>query len=267
MQLKAKTKKFIELLNLVKLTGKDGTGSVSDLMYGCLLKATNNEGNNLISVNCLSQNGVGIVNLKYKTISVVEPGELPIGDIQEFLSCLNRFGLEEEIDINTVENKIVIKREKPSKKINLNITAVENIAEYGRAEEVSQKITQSPENVVINETTLDVKIELKAEDVKEILKDADIKNIARRFHLFTEEGKIIVTIGNDNATLVKNELSSKSLMGVCNSIYIAGFDNIFSTLSGEITLFLKTESPMAVIQTTDEYEILYIISPVVEKEE
>lgn len=267
MQLKSKTENFIELLNLVKLTGKDGTGTVGDLMYGCLLKATNDEGNNLIAVNCLSQNGVAMVNLKYKVINVVEAGELPIGDIQEFLSCLNRFGLEEEITIDIMENKIVIKREKPSKKINVNIIAEENIDEYGKAEEVSQKIILNPENVVINETILDVKIELKTEEAKEILKDADIKNIARRFHLFTEEGKMIVTVGNDNSTLVKNELTTKSLAGTCDSIYIAGFDNVFSTLFGDVTLFLKTESPMAITQTTENFDVLYVISPVVERED
>lgn len=267
MQLKSKTENFIELLNLVRLTGKDGTGSVSDLMYGCLLKATNDEGNNLIVVNCLSQNGVALVNLKYKTISVLEAGELPIGDIQEFLSCLDRFGLEEEITIDIVENKIVIKREKPSKKINVNIIAVENIDEYEKAEEVSKKIVQNPENVVINEVTLDVKIELRTDDIKEILKDADIKNIARRFHLFTEEGKMIVTIGDDNATLVKNELNTKSLVDSCDSIFIAGFDNVFTTLSGDVNLFLKKESPMAITQKTEGYEILYVISPVVERED
>ena len=135
VKIKSINKNFKELLTLIKMTGKDGAGSTTDLIYGCVLNVQDK-----IYCNALSSNGAGMVKIIYNDIIIEEIGEIPIGDIEEFLSCLNRFSEDDEIILTIEDENIILKREKPKKKIKLLITSKEHISESLKADELVKEI-------------------------------------------------------------------------------------------------------------------------------
>ena len=101
-KIKGKVNDIKELLQLIKLEGKDPDGSTSSMIDNCILECK--EG--ITSTNVLSKTNTVMGFIKYKKLDIVDEGEIPIGSIDEFLSYLNRFESSDEITVETTENKI-----------------------------------------------------------------------------------------------------------------------------------------------------------------
>lgn len=254
VKLQSKAKNFINLLNLIKLTGKDSSGATVSLMYGCVLKAHQD-----ILVKVLNKSSVVFAKINYKKISILEQGNLPIGDIEEFLSYLTRFKPEEQITVETHDNKILILGS--NKKASLNLIVEETIEESSNAESLSQDINITPDKATIKETELNNKIVINAEDLQEFLKDADVKNIARKFNFILTPEELICRVGSIHENFIETKVNPEFKQGTCSVFYQAGIDNVVSNLEGKITIYLAKNSPMLIKKEGDDYNAIFLIAP------
>ncbi|HUS51252.1 MAG TPA: hypothetical protein VMZ91_13880, partial [Candidatus Paceibacterota bacterium] len=90
---------------------------------------------------------------------------------------------------------------------------------------------------------------------------------SRRFEFLITTEKLICEIGEKNRTIVINESNVEIRGDTCKSTFIAGIDNVFNNIDGEVFIYMTNDAPMIIRKTTNNYEAVYLIAPVCEIED
>jgi len=254
-----KISNFLEICKLVKLEGKDPTGSTSRLISNFLMDCGTNE----IKVTTLNQESTVLTKLTYKKIDVINRGEIPIGSIEEFESYLKRFNPNDEVYVEDEENKLKITRLKPKKIAKIPLTVRENIEDSLRVGDIGDRLVVVDDHYRIGSTELPVIVKTRVEFIKQVLDDGNIKNLERKYPFTITKDVFEGKVGDEKGGMIVTEIPTTEIKCESKTVsaYRMGIDNVFHNLQGEVKICLAQNAPMAVEQKTDNYEVVYLISP------
>ncbi len=260
-KIKGKVSDVISMLQTIKLEGKDPDGSNSSMINNCLLEAKGE----LISTNVLSKTNVVIGFITYKKLSVVEEGEIPVGNIDEFISYLNRFEGGDEVSIETTENKIKILRDSPKKIANIPMTDRDNVDDSLRALAVKDSVTEENGLYKFRETELPAMIKVDSRHIKQILDDGNVQGLNRRYPIVIDD-EVECRVGDEQGGMIENTITVLEKKGKAKSSFSSGIDNVFSNITGEVEVYMADGGPMLVMQNNEEFELKFVIAPLMEEE-
>lgn len=259
-KLKTRISDLKQICKLIKLEGKNVSGSNEQLIENMLM-ITNNDH---IEIDVLSKTNVVLASLTYN-LEIEEDGEIPIGSIEIFEQYLARFDGDDEIILEVLENKLKLLREKteksPEKTAYIPLTSKENIDDSSRAKNIIGKLLFKDNVWCFGNTKLPVEITIESESIKEVLADGDIKNITRDYPFVVNDKGLKITVGNEKTGQITTKLLESPFDKEIKSTYTNGIDNVFKGLNGEVNINMNENSPMLVRQSTEKYDIKYIIAP------
>jgi len=259
-KIQGKYKDLKAIFERLKLQGKDETKTSKPLIYNCILECKDNK----IFCSVLNTSCTVLGQFEFGNIKVLEAGEIPIGNLQEFSEFINKFKCEEEITIETTENEIYIIRDKPKKTAKLAMISKEHIEDSIRAVEALSKLKVSETQVIFNDLKLENKFVFDSKFMKEALDDGNISSISRIFRFNFSEKGINCLIGRTTENKIESEIALISGKGKCKVLFQQGIDNVFSNVSGNVTVFVSEDSPMFVIAEDAISKSKYVIAPVIE---
>lgn len=259
-KIQGKYKDLKAIFERLKLQGKDETKTSKPLIYNCILVCKDDK----INCSVLNPSCTVLAQFEFGNVKVIEAGNIPIGNIQEFSEFIGKFTSEEDITIETSENEILIKRTKPKKTAKLGMIVEEYIEDSNRAVEALSKLKIEENSITFNDLKLENKFIFDSKFMKEALDDGNISSIIRVFKFdFSEEG-INCLIGKQTENKIETEVPLISGKGKCKVLFQQGIDNVFSNVSGNVTIFVADDSPMFVIAEDNISKSKFIIAPVME---
>ena len=259
-KIKGKISDIKKLLQLIKLEGKDTTGSSNSMIENCLLEAKEGK----ISTNILSKTNVVIGFINYKALDIITEGEIPIGNIDEVLSYLKRFDDNDEITLETTENKIKLSRESPKKTASIPMSARENIDDSLRAEAIKDSITEENGKYKFRDTELIASMKVDSHIIKQVLDDGDVQGLDRKYPISIDE-EIECKVGDEAGGIIETTISAIEKSGKAKSSFSGGIDNVFNNLSGEVEIHIAENGPMLVIKNDEDLEIKFVVAPLIEE--
>lgn len=259
-KIQTKISDLLEICNMIKLEGKNASGSTEELVSNFLLNAKENN----LYIETLCASGVVLAILNYKT-TVLEEGKIPIGEINTFISYLKRFESGDEVIISTEEDKVKIFRSSPQKTAYMPLTAEENIEDSLRANNMSESINEQDGIKYFNKTSLPVKVIIDSKKIKEAVDDAGVKNIERFYPFLVDKDKFSMTVGTKQTGLIITNFADNIKIPEGKETILtsfgAGLDNVFSNISGEVELYFGEQTPLLVIQKTEKFDFQYLVAP------
>tara|TARA_Y100000310_G_scaffold267782_1_gene280004 strand:- start:27233 stop:28033 length:801 start_codon:yes stop_codon:yes gene_type:complete len=260
---KIKVDEMKKLLSLISLSGQTEEGGKDYIVKDFVMKIEGNKG------EVVATDKTGKVFVKViKTLSMVEPGKICVGNISLFEKFLDRFDLKDEVEVNQDSGYLVVKRREPKMMVRFLTSAEDNIESKEMAQTVD-KIWKFEEEKVVSEkgTTLNAVIGVRAEDIHSIALDSEVVNEATYpVEVLKNDGGYIlkVDVGDIQTGVIRREIPTSFIKvdGEVKSKYAFGFRNVFDKLKGDVKLFFQTNLPMWVIKKDEDLELFYMLSPV-----
>lgn len=261
MKIKGKVKNLKELLQLIKLEGKDTTGSNTSMIENCILTCKDGK----VSTITLSKTNTVIAFIEYKNLDIITEGEIPIGNLDEFLSYLKRFENDDEITVEVTENKIKLSRDEPKKIANIPLTSRDNIDDSLRAEAIKDSIKEENGVWKFRNTELPAIAKVNSHFIREVLADGSVQGLNRKYPIIIDE-EVSCKVGDEKGGMIETIIPVESKKGKAQTSFAAGIDNVFSNISGIVEIHIAEKGPMLVTQSTENSEMKFIIAPLVEEE-
>ena len=268
---KCKVTDLENLCNLVSCKGKNIEGKEYSAILDCVVNAI---GGKLIVQAMDMQRTFGV---KVEQNATVETeGQISIGDLGAFSKFLSRFLPTDEVTIYDETNRIVISRESPKKTAKFPLAAYESISSKDAI--MFDKLVFSPSTnyPVMGKANFNLSILVNAEFVKSMFEDGDL--IKQRYIPIKVSGnKLSVSVKDDTLGEFETEIvpdaidSDPEHVGKkeMSAMFGNGFDNIFSNLSGKVSVYLIDEvdaSPLIVKQENSQFKFLAMLAPYVSVE-
>lgn len=268
MKIKCKISDLETIVKLVSLKGKDLTGKEYSAVEDCVINATAGK----LIVSAMDLQGVFGAKVDYKTVTVIEEGQLPIGDLETFSKFLSRFGTSDEVVVSISGNRIVIERESPKKIAKLPLVDYESIASkdapfFATYKKNGNGFPETPKN------HWNLKFTMKADDVTDLFEDGNL--ISQRVLPWVfKDDKLQVSIvdpvlGSFEAEVAVSSIESDpSKVGPHKTFahFGRGVDNVFSNINGLVKVFMidnDVQGPIAVEQSTENYDFTALIAPII----
>ena len=260
-KIKGKVKDLKELIQLIKLEGKDTDGSNTSMIDNCILNCKDNK----ISTRVLSKTNTVIAFIEYKKLDIITGGEIPIGSLDEFLSYLKRFDNDDEIYVEVTENKIKLSRDEPKKTANIPLTSRENIDDSLRAESIKDSLSAEKGKWKFRGTELVASIKVNSQFIREILDDGNVKGLNRKYPISIDKD-VICKVGDEKGGMIETHILTENKKGKANSSFAGGIDNVFKNISGEVEIHLAEQGPMLIILNNDSVDAKFVVAPLIEED-
>jgi len=268
-EIKAKISELRELCELTSLKGKDIKGKQIMPLPEFLANAENG----VLKIQGVDKGAHLALELSYK-MEVVKPGPIIIGDVEKFLSFLDRFGSNDDIILSTTENKIIITRSSSQKVARIPQAEATTVETSKNASEFLSKFVKGDSGYYeTSKTKFDVKLTLKAEDIKSVIDDGEA--VKQRIYPWNLEGPLTVKVGSEQAGEIETVIPITKIetqnpeSPIVKTAYAYGLDNIFGNLKGEVIVNLANNigsCPLIVDKVTDKYTLRIILAPAVTEE-
>ena len=261
VKIKTKIKTLKSFVDSVQMEGKTGSGSTAKLMENCLI---NCEGNKIWTEVC-NVATVVLGKITYKNIDVLENGTIAIGSLEQFKDYLKRFEDADEVLVSVEENKIKIYRDStPKKTAYLPLVGDDIVEDSVRAKNINlnSKITEKEGVKYFGSAKLSQTIHINTKLIQDVLDDGSVEGLDRRYPFEVSENGFSVKVGSASGGFIKTILSDSIIAPEkVISIFVAGIDNVFKNLEGEVVIHFGNNTPMLVIQNTDVSSFMGIIAP------
>jgi len=264
MKIKTKVSSLKEFLELASVKGRALESSRQEHLINNLLIKVGADGS--ASVAAMDKECAILVRMKYTGFSESEEGEFPIGDVEAFLSFLDRFAATDEVILSIDGNEVCIKREKPRKTAFVPLTGADMIDSAKPVSAMSERLTVKDiptfKGTDDKEIALSTQIKCDVKNLQDVIGDgASINQFSFPFKV-SEDGKFIAGVGEKGAGRFVSEIASEIEGGNdIESNYSYGVDAIFSVLKGKIVLNLGNGSPLLIRQKDAKHQIMYFVSP------
>lgn len=239
-----------EILDKIRMRGKDTDGQVTPLVEDTILTFEDGQ----VHTRAFDPMKSVWVRLSWPFDNIRQEGRLVIGDISEFRSYLGRFGEQTVIEQKVTEETVEIRFNDEERKVGGYPAQDE---EHIKS---TQQVDQLPFEYDVEEDDhpaapakgvyLDTWFTTEVAEIKDVLEDGDTTQV-RKYPLSVEDGHVQVRVGDDTG-YIETEFHADAGEGTAASMYGYGMDNVFSNLSGEITVFLTDDGALWVHQTTDD---------------
>lgn len=196
---------------------------------------------------------------------IIEGSESINIETESINEVMKLFDDSDFLEFESIDNKVVLSVISDAKKdiMTIPINEIET-----RSRDV--KIEFTDDSIIMNDTNLNLKskFEIDTKYIRNQIKKG--KFISDSYHQYD------INLDNELLTLSINnirnfELSSSTEIevdgsGISTSQYSHGYDDIFKSLIGNVDIRFFDDKPMAVIQETEQYSIVYIIAPTIKSE-
>ena len=272
-EIKAKISDLLELNEILSMTGVDQKGKRYSVIPDYLIEAKKDsylveqkEPNaQFLQVEAIDIRKALTLKMQFNKVEVVEAGQIPIGDAEKFGKFLSRFNASDEVTLKTSGNNLVISRVSPAKVARYKLADLESLTTTKGASVMLAKFPFVDGYPKSEKTHLNLKLTVKVDKMKEVILDGE--TVGQRIYPLTVEGsKATMKVGS--ATLGEIETDVEASMekeGNVRTAFAYGLDNVFSGLSGEVTIYAEDKSeskPIMIQQKTDKFEILVLLAPV-----
>lgn len=208
------------------------------------------------------------VDIKMK-VTVIEPGMFRIGNLASLEKFISTFDLKDTITLNQDGDILRIKRDGFKKSIDVPTVSLNYIETYKTAETIKKawNMGEDGKDMHTEKSKLDSRIVVKAEDMWQMSYDSQIvgakhyplaiiKNPEGKMELKIELGDLKTSMGR-----ITSCIPAVIHSGELGNRYAYGFDNVFNSLSGEVTLYTGSGKPLWIVKKDDTIEARYMISP------
>lgn len=248
MKFKIKTKRLENMIKHVVLKKMKGK---NNLIESFIIKA----GKDSLQVRRADTTQVVFVEVIEKEVKVFTEGELPIGDIDEFMKFLNLMGKEVTISYNGMQ---------------VVMTDGTNTAKFlpvaQEIEHMEGEVYRITDDGFVETPggKLETSFEVNAAQLKNVVKNADVVGV-NIFPIKVQEGKLEVSVGKPESDMIDTRLSLADFRGQpAEAEYGMGFDNVFSNIDGLVRLAMSDDAPLFIEKIDKNFTFHAIMAPVVE---
>jgi len=201
-------------------------------------------------------------------VTVLEPGQFTIGDIDNFEKYLGIFEGKDILTISQEGGIIKMERDSPAKMIKFSTVSIDNIETHKTAELIHTRWKMTAVDMGTDKVKLSDIINVKAEDLAQVVNDSAVvgeqhypfiisKNEHGIFTLKVEVGSLQTSMA-----VIKSTIPAVIQSVEMNNKYSYGFDNVFMALHGDVKLFTAPNMPLWVIKEESDYKVRYMLTPV-----
>jgi len=261
--------KIVDLKRIAQFIGCKGKGEKGADMYLTKDFLMDAKGNSIEVQATDTINQSMVARLKYNDIKVIEEGQIPIGSVEQLVKILNRYNPNDKVTVeylrDEVSSKMWIRRKFPKMNTMIPVPSPDNIDSVKGIKALEGiKYDDKKDVYYTNKVELSSKILLEASHLKSILPDADALPIALRdvkYPIELKDGKLLTQVGSESDGIIEREIPTKEVKGEGKSLYKFGFDAIFTTVDGDISIYFANEAPMVVVKSDSKFELMYFIAP------
>ena len=255
---------MVELTDLIRLRGTGTDGTKSSLVKDAVVHFEGDE----VDVEVLDPMASVWAHVRGPFDGVRSAGRLTIGSVADYREYLARFGDKTLIETEERNDGFYLTFDDEDRK--QGGYSLTDEAHIKSNEDIDQlPFSYDPENddyptaqsggTLIE---LDTWFTCDVADIKSVLDDGNTTEV-RKYPITAEDGEIQVRVGDDSGW-INTEFEANEGVGVASSVYGYGIDNVFSNLSGEVTVYLMDDGPMWVHQSAEDgdtnYTLDYLVS-------
>ena len=268
MKIKCKISDLQTIVKLVALKGKDMEGKEYAAVEDCVLTAAAGK----LTVAVMDVQSTFGAKVDYKLVEIQEEGQLPIGDLETFAKFLSRFNSSDVVTVYNDENRVVIQRETPKKVAKLPLVSLESITTKDAP--VFSNFKSDVNGYPVTAKSLwNLKFTLNADSVTSLFDDGDL--IKQRILPWkVANSKLEMSIVDEVQGSFETEVALDSIesnpakVGKQSTLvhFGRGVDNIFSNLSGNVTVYMVddfAQAPIVITQSGEAFDFLAMIAPIV----
>jgi hypothetical protein len=217
-----------------------------------------------ISINSIDQTRAVGTNQKYFGFQIEGEADIPL-DTLSIYEAIKLFNDNDILKFIYDDDKIILESNSNNKKEQITIPS-QKINEINNR----SQIVFTENSIIINGTEMnfDAYIKIDVSHIQnQIRKAAFVNNLYHEYGINIEGTKLILTIGDPTNYEISSstEIIVEDGFGKAYSTYAHGYDDIFKSLSGEITIYINDEKPMLIVQTNDKYSIKFLVAPTIKE--
>lgn len=249
-----------DLLSKLRMRGKDTDGQTTSFVKDTILHFEGGQ----VHAKAFDPMKSVWVRLNIPFDGIKQEGQLVIGDISEFLSYLGRFGEQTIVsqELPDDENTYHLRFNDEDRKVGgYPAKDEEHIKSIQQADQLPYQFDPEEDDhpaAPSKNVYLDTWFRCDVKEVLDILEDGDTTQI-RKYPMNVEDGRVQVRVG-DETGYIETEFVASEGDGEAASVYSYGMHNVFSNLSGEVTVYLDTDGALWVQQTDEDWNLDYMIA-------
>lgn len=254
-----------ELLDLVKMHGVGTDGSTSKLVEDAMLEFGDDE----VSIKVLDKMASVWAHVRGPFDNVRRGGSFMVDDIDRFGNWMGRFGDRTVVSIEEQDGLFYVTFSDEDRKEGQftaedesHINSAQNVEDLPY--EFDQENFDCPgaydENIM-----LDAHFTCDVSDITDVINDGDTTEV-RKFPIMVDDGHVQFKVGDDDGW-IETEFTADSGEGYAESIYGYGMDNVFSNISGQVTVYLADDCPMWIHQDRETGELDYAFDYMIAEDE
>ena len=253
---------FIEILNIIRCKGTDQDGKSLDMFESCIFEVASA---NRVCVKLIDKDDAIFLSMDIKSETFKTKGYegnlIPV-NIEALTKILKRF---KSSDVKIVYNgeDLFIVRSKPRlvyKVEAINITNVESYVTDTFYFKLNEKAVPS---MADGSSTLNCKIELKAEELKEILGDREWSGVkVLPFYVDVSKKLFVISVSSLNGgRTIEREIQTERISAldtnkkIFKSTYMYGIGNVLPNLSSKIVIYFNNDDYLYINKSTSLYRL------------
>ena len=216
----------------------------------------------IISINAMDKTRAVGTSQEYTGFHIEGGADIPI-DTVSIYNAISLFDDNVEVELIYEDNKIILKTNSQGKKDTITIPTL-------KLDEITNKsqIEFMDNSIIINgnEMTFDANVIVDVSHIKNQIKIANyVADLYHEYIISIDENILTLTVGNPHnyETSTSTEITVENGAGVCQSSYAHGYDDIFKSLSGDVSLYINSQKPMMITQMNDNYKVKFLIAPTI----
>jgi hypothetical protein len=213
-----------------------------------------------IFINAMDKTRAVGTNQEYTGFHIEGDTDIPI-DTVSIYDAISLFDDNTEIELIYEDNKIILKTNSQSKKDTITIPTLK-LDEINNKSQI--KFTDNSLIINGNEITFDANVIVDVSHIKNQIKIANyVSDLYHEYIININENILTLTVGNPHnyETSTSTEITVENGTGVCQSSYAHGYDDIFKSLSGDVSLYINNQKPMMITQMGDNYKAKFLLAP------
>lgn len=261
--LKLSKKDLKEILDFIKLEGRDASGNTERKIESFILFI----GEKFSRISCITDDQSISFLVKIRAELLGEKGEIPI-EIEKIDEVIKRFKDKDEIEIyyDTEDNlnALTILRRKPKLAVTYETIDIVNVISTFRKDMPIKFEAEIPTFFDINKNAdvkFDVMIEIDGNKVKDSIDDSKISESYDYYPVAIKNDVLEITISDQKDIVkVEREIETKIIKHFTEinniiSKFGSSFTNLFNSLNGQYRFYLSNDSPLYLIKNSKSYSI------------
>jgi len=264
VKIQIQVSKMKQFLDLISCTGGTDEGSkVDKVIKEFVIFATDNN----IETYATDKIGKLFANAKM-TVTVLEPGQFTVGDIDNFEKYLSVFDGKDILTISQEAGVVKMERGSPAKLMKFSTVSIDNIETHKTAELIHTRWKMTDTDMGTDKTKLSNTINVRAEDLAQVVSDSRVVGEQHYPFVIMKDamGQLVlkVEVGSlqTSMAVIKSMIPAVIQSVEMQNKYAYGFDNVFTTLKGDVKLFTAPNMPLWVVKEESDYKVRYMLTPV-----